>query len=268
MSANQILEELERVYGNRSRLADLQNDFLNRKWRWREDEKFFDYYQEKVRLGSNFNLPEDILVKRIISGIDNAEWERQLNAYKIVKTSVLLEKMENAIRDYMMKSSNVSKDCQYCKKNNHPSNKCHFKPDPTKEIKPVPCKYCKIIGHSPAKCYFKKDDDGSEPNKKEVKLCKYCSKPGHLPENCYFKDLGLELGLSNPEETLKNSVQPGTSKNTKRTKSESHEKNVQKLSKDLSAANISEKKKNRWHSKSESNNKQEKQKYNNTKPKK
>lgn len=232
MSSPQLLEELERVFGNRSRLVDLQETFLNRNWRWRENEKFFDYYQEKVQLGSNFNLPEDVLVQRIIDGIDNIEWECQINAFKIDKTSVLLEKMENAIRDYMTKSTKVV-PCRYCKKNNHPSAKCHFR-----EVKPEPCKYCKKIGHAPERCFFNRD----------VEPCKHCKKAGHLSENCYFKSSGLPESPKASDKKSSAAVKNGTKK---KTKSESSANTVKEISDHLSSTKLSEKKSTRWRSKSE-----------------
>lgn len=244
MSSYQLLEELEHVYGDRSRLVNLQEEFLNRKWRWRENEKFTNYYQEKIKLGSNFNFPENILVKKIIDGIDNNEWERQIKAFKIEKTSILLEKMEIAIRDFKIKNKITTKfePCCYCKKDNHPSAKCHFKPDPTKEIKPEPCKYCKKVGHSPEKCYFKTDDSKKVQN---TDPCKHCKKPGHLSDNCYFKSSGLpdSSDAKNPNNERAE---------MKKTKSESSVEPANEITNQVDATNLSEKKKKRWRCKSES----------------
>ncbi|XP_063709510.1 uncharacterized protein LOC134838008 [Culicoides brevitarsis] len=198
MSSSELLRELELFYGNRSHLIDLQEIFLSRKWKWQENENFRDYFKEKVKLGANFQLPEQILVQRIIDGIDNVEWERQLNALKIDKTSILLDTMERAIKDYLNKDKKPKVQCCYCKKDNHPSNKCHFKPDPTKE-KPVfdPCLYCKKTNHPPERCFFKNDNENSDNTDDEVKEntrentepCKYCKKSGHLSNRCYFKNV-------------------------------------------------------------------------------
>jgi len=85
LRSSELLEELRRTYGNVTQLQQQFETFRARKWCWRQQEKFFDYYQDKLRLSACLSLSETLLVKQIIEGFDNPQWEIEATALNIQK---------------------------------------------------------------------------------------------------------------------------------------------------------------------------------------
>lgn len=176
MSWRTLIGELQRTFGNHAQLCNLQEGFLNLKWRWHQNEKFFDYYQEKVKLGSSFNIPEHLMVKHLIEGLDNPDWEKQAKSWNIQKTSVFLESMEKAIMEYNNGASNLHKPREA---------KEHFKKNPSRPH--VPPSTIKTRSPSVPNLSRNSDQQNNDKKKGPRKQCPICKKYGHSPETCFFK---------------------------------------------------------------------------------
>lgn len=97
--------------------------------------------------------------------------------------------------------------CVYCKKTNHPSEKCFFKKTDedkknTQTQQENACVYCKKRNHSSDDCRFKpltdtnnteKTNEPEITNFEDIKnnglnKCIYCKKTNHSSDKCFFKD--------------------------------------------------------------------------------
>ncbi|GBP03951.1 Transposon Tf2-6 polyprotein [Eumeta japonica] len=143
-----LLNEMIAVFGEKESKLKLRRKFELRKWKHGED--FISYFNEKVALASDVQVPEDELIDYIIDGIpdDNLRTQANLQCF-ITKTQLLVAFSKVTLKRRQFGDEN--------------------------QLANVRCYNCNCLGHYANSC---------QKSKREMGACYGCGSTNHLVAAC------------------------------------------------------------------------------------
>lgn len=193
MTWQEIKHELKLHFTSRPERVQLMKRFEARRWKQRE--RFSDYYHDKLKLGNRLNLSEEDMIAYVIDGFEHRGLQSQARMQDFKSLPELLRIMNNVTQN----------DVGYSERSNAAPKKPLHRSEQqgttqgsrqTRSSEEPKCFNCGLAGHRLADCRKPKRERGS---------CYRCGQHGHFVNQC----------KSRPENTVAaaDSTTPTTSRN-------------------------------------------------------
>lgn len=168
MTVEQILQEMEDMFGNQESRVDIRRKFENRIWNL--SESFSDYYYEKLILANTAAIEEEEdLIEYLIEGIPDQTLRNMARIQSFKEKRSLFKAFEK------ISLTNETKKVCDTKNISSPSNSNTSKKNNTKKNR---CYNCVEFGHLASDCKLPARPKGA---------CFKCFELGHTAKNCSNK---------------------------------------------------------------------------------
>lgn len=172
MSWQEVKHELKLHFTSRPERVQLMKRFEARRWKQRE--RFSDYYHDKLKLGNRLNLSEEDMIAYIVDGFEHKGVQSQARMQDFKSLPELLRIMNNVTQNdmgYSERNSTALKKPPYRNEQQGTSQGSRQ----TRSSEEPRCFNCGLAGHRLADCRKPKRERGS---------CYRCGQQGHFVNQC------------------------------------------------------------------------------------
>jgi len=194
MGVDHLLEEMAQMFHSRPGMLQLRKVFEARTWR--ANEKFCDYYHEKVILANQVPVAEEELLDYIVDGITDKQLQRQVRLQDFPSREKLLKAFEKLTPD--SKTQGESKQGKDVPRAPGPKTEASSTGGKT-----VRCYKCHEVGHVATHCRRR-----AAPGEKRV--CFVCGSAEHMARDCSERKYPATsgTGTGSAQTTSTNVIQP------------------------------------------------------------
>ena len=194
MPWDELKTEFKSMFVSRPNKVLLMKKFESR--RWRRTEKFSNYFSDKVLLGNQAGVGEELMLEYIIDGFENPTLQSQARMQEFASTADLLRVMKNVTNE---DRATVASNTNYAPKRATMPNRTEGAAT-TAGVSTMRCFNCNMVGQRAAECRKAKRNPGT---------CFICASASHQARECPQRKRPAEI-TSAPADSTTHLVAHGT----------------------------------------------------------